>query len=432
MSNSTRKRRRRHHQSAKPYDGFPLTAHPTGRWCKKVRGRIIFFGPIVPDDDGKSAQAALDKWLEQKDELLAGRVPREKQPQGATLRDASNAFLRHKRAMVESGEISPRTLADGYHTCAGIMKHFGEHRLLDDIRQEDFAAYRVALAKRGLGPVSLGNEIQRIRSLFKFTFESGMLKTPILFGPGFKRPSKKVLRIERAKKGPRMFEPDELRKLIDAAGVPLKAMILLACNGGLGNSDLSSLPMSVVNLTTGWCDYARVKTGIERRFKLWPETIEAIRNVIEARPTPKNAADNDILFVTKYGGRWTRFSFEKRITENPQEQEDAPPKFRSNCADAIRTEFNKLFAQAGINRRPGLTFYSLRHVFQTIGDRSRDPVAVSAIMGHADNSMSAAYRETIDDDRLIAVTDCVRKWLFGDKPDRNCDERDVIPMTAAV
>ena len=63
MKNSTRNERPRHHQSAKPYPEFPLTAHPTGRWCKKVRGPVIFFGKI--DDP----QAALDKWLKEKDEL---------------------------------------------------------------------------------------------------------------------------------------------------------------------------------------------------------------------------------------------------------------------------------------------------------------------------------------------------------------------------
>ena len=71
-----------------------------------------------------------------------------------------------------------------------------------------------------------------------------MLKTPVMFGPGFKRPTKKTLRLERAKKGPKLFTGDEIRKLLDTAGLQLKAMILLACNAGLGNSDLANLPLS--------------------------------------------------------------------------------------------------------------------------------------------------------------------------------------------
>ena len=40
-------------------------------------------------------------------------------------------------------------------------------------------------------------------------------------------------------------------------------------------------------------------------------------------------------------------------------------------------------------------------------------------MGHAEagNDMSAVYREGVDDDRLKAVTDHVRQWLFpADEP----------------
>ncbi len=64
--------------------------------------------------------------------------------------------------------------------------------------------------------------------------------------------------------------------------------------------------------------------------------------------------------------------------------------------------------------RKGWGFYTLRHVFQTIGGQTRDKDAVRAIMGHAEaaNDMSAVYtEEPVDDKRLLEVTNHVRKWL---------------------
>jgi len=60
--------------SQKPPNDFPLWIHgASGRWCRKVRGTRRYFGYVKDDPDG---QKALEKWLDQKDNLLAGRVPR--------------------------------------------------------------------------------------------------------------------------------------------------------------------------------------------------------------------------------------------------------------------------------------------------------------------------------------------------------------------
>ena len=65
-------------------------------------------------------------------------------------------------------------------------------------------------------------------------------------------------------------------------------------------------------------------------------------------------------------------------------------------------------------KRLGLSFYSLRHTFQTMAEGARDLAAVQSIMGHAPSGsdMSAKYRERVDNERLQAVTEHVRKWLY--------------------
>src|SRR5438128_1474002 len=87
---------------SKPYPEFPLFPHATGRWVKKIRGKLHYFGPWNDPD------AALTKYLEQKDALHAGREPRADMAE-LTLKILVNHFLNTKRALMDSDELSSRT-----------------------------------------------------------------------------------------------------------------------------------------------------------------------------------------------------------------------------------------------------------------------------------------------------------------------------------
>src|SRR5215470_14760486 len=90
---------------AKPYPNYPLFPHAAGVWAKKIRGKLHYFGPWADPD------AAVRRYLEQKDALHAGRKPRES-TEGATVKELCNQFLNQKQALVEAGELSPRTCQD--------------------------------------------------------------------------------------------------------------------------------------------------------------------------------------------------------------------------------------------------------------------------------------------------------------------------------
>jgi integrase len=366
---------------SKPYPDFPLFAHAAGYWAKKIRGKLHYFGPWADSD------AALAKYLEQKDALHAGRKPREATG-GTTVKDLANAFLNAKQALVDAGELAPRTWAEYKQTTDLLVARFGKSRLVADLGRDDFADLRKALAKR-LGPVALGNEIQRVRSVFKHAFDDELIDRPVRFGSTFKKPSKRVMRQARNERGAGMFEAEEVRKLLAGATPTLRAMILLGINCGFGNADVGRLPLSALDLDRGWANFPRPKTGIARRCPLWPETVQAIREALLKRPEPKDPADAELVFLTKYGQRWF-----KGDTDNP-----------------LSAEMRKFLDRLGINGRRN--FYALRHTFETVGGESRDQVAVDHIMGHAREDMASAYRERISDERLRAVADHVRAWLFS-------------------
>jgi integrase len=265
---------------------------------------------------------------------------------------------------------------------------------------------------RKWGPVALTNEIQRVRTIFKYVYEAGLIANPMRFGPTFKRPSKKTMRKERSKKGARMFTVDELQAILAAATPSLRAMVLLGINAGFGNADCATLPLSAVDLSAGWLAYPRPKTGVTRRCRLWPETVAAIEHYLTRRPEPKRAEDSGLLFITKYGWSW-----------------DKSPS-GSNHANPISFEMKKVLLKLKLYR-PGLSYYSLRHTFRTVADSMRDQRAIDRVMGHSrDEDISTAYVEHIADDRLEAVSDVVHGWLFT-APPADDDQPQILKLRKA-
>jgi integrase len=366
---------------AKPREDFPLFPHATGRWAKKIRGKLHYFGKWDNPD------AAIEKYNREKEDLHAGRKVRDENQQGRTVKDMCDWYWNIQKSKVSSGELTPRSLQDCDRIAKLIVAHFGRLRVLSDIRPDDFAALRVKLSKR-LGLVALKNEIIRVRCVFNFAYDVELLDKPIRYGAGFALPSKKTLRREKATKGKKMFEADEIRRMLDKAPQPLRAMILLGINCAFGNADCGTLPLAAVDLQQGWINYPRPKTGIDRRCPLWPETIEALKEAIAERPEPRDERHAGLVFITKYRDSWHK------------ETSDEP----------ISKETRKLLDSLEING--SRNFYALRHTFQTIGDDSGKPHAVRHIMGHASDDISAEYRERVSDESLRAAAEFVRAWLF--------------------
>ena len=116
---------------AKPYADFPLTAHRNGQWCKKVHGKIHYFGPVG------DWRAALDRYLEQRDWLHAGKAP---PPTAETVADVLNSFLTRNLRRMQDGEITERTFGEYKGACDKIAAVFGKNRPIDSLTNEDWNA----------------------------------------------------------------------------------------------------------------------------------------------------------------------------------------------------------------------------------------------------------------------------------------------------
>ncbi len=352
--------------SEKPSPDFPLFPHRNGQWAKKIGGRLKYFGPW------SDPEAALARFLEQT-----------QAPTVFTVTAACELFLDAKSQAVALGEISERTFKEYVASCKRFVGVIGRNTPVSDLGPRTFETFQIERSQV-LGVVAIGNEITRIRSVFRWLHQAQHVREPINFGPDFKKPGARVLRRHRRQQGKKLFDQDQIHRLLGEAGLQMRAMILLGINCGFGNTDCATLPLDALDLDGGWIDFPRPKTEVDRLCPLWPETADALRTWVARRPKPRPEAEGRV-FVTGAGRPWDHSS-------NP-----------------VAKRFRFLLIWAEI---PKGGFYWLRHTFETVGGGSKDQVAVNAIMGHVDSSMAAVYREEIEQDRLRAVTDHVRAWLF--------------------
>ncbi len=394
-----------HRRPAKPYDGFPLTAHPNGSWCKKIRGRLFYFGPWDNPD------GALKDYLEQRDDLHAGRSPKPIKDR-ATVGYALDHFLSSKKIALDTGELSERSYREHVRTCERINAALGTHRLLSDIDSTALDKLRLSLEsgfrstvtrgrdkakkrakpKSKLSPTTVKGELTRARMVFLHVNEN-LAEKPIVYRKPLRSPSRRTMRQVVNERGDRSFTREQVKSLIDGASPQLRAMIYLGINCGFGNSDCATLPISKLDLDGGWHTYWRPKTQNPRRCPLWPETVKAIKAVLAVRPESGTVEAADYLFLTREGNCWTK----------------------ADGWNAISTEFRKLLKANSMYVRGVTGFYCLRRTFETVATDTRHQVAVDFIMGHCPptDDMAAVYRQRVSDESLKLVSDFVRNWLIG-------------------
>ena len=400
----------------KPTADWPMYWHAAGYWCKTINKKKWYFGPRGDADSGPELDAdAIDDFNQHLPSILAGRGKSREIGAGYEVRELCAAFLDAREILRESGEISDRTWRDYERISAIVANHFG-NAFVEDIGPAEFSAYRQKLAK-GRSIVTLANLVRVSRLVFRYAKTAGHVAAMPDFGDAFKEPSRKNLRKERNRQrrehGLKMFEAQQARQILDheKTSVQMRAMVLLGLNAAYGNKDCSELLRQQITIekpdgggpARHWLDVERGKTQVFRRCPLWPETVAALAAVSESRPDPADPRDAGRVFLTHTGLPWVR------------------DKTSSN--DEVAKAFGKLLRAIVVGKddagrdvtmkRPGLSFYALRHTVETIGDRVRDKNALNMILGHVDNSMAAIYRERLDDDRLIAVTDYIRNWLWS-------------------
>ena len=343
----------------------------------------------------RDPNAALRRYLLDKDDLEAGRTPRREEPgvsDALTVEQMVVLFLDAKKLNVEAGEMAARTWKEYESYGKRMIRVFGASTPVERLGPADFKRLRAHFQKTHKSLLSLKGDLGKSRLFFNWVgpgvHGQGYIDRLPRFGDAFKPPTQSALDREREEQAARVLTAEQIRALLAAASPKLKAMILLGVNCGYGNTDCTKLVIGKLDLDHGWADFARTKNGIRRRNPLWPETIKALRDVLKARKSPASPDYAKRVFITRSGKPF--FAYD------------------------VTHEFEKLAVAAGMTHDEA-DFYDLRRTCASIGLQVGDDDAVRTILGHkrlAKDMLGVYNRLQVSDDRLRAVTGHIHDWLF--------------------
>lgn len=361
-------------------DKFPLTLHKTGQYCKKIKGKLYYFGT--------DKKVALSRYLEQAAYLHAGTRPTPKSTgHSMSIKTLCNLYLDNQESRSAIGEIKLRHLYDQTSLLRDFARFISRNRSVSDISTIDIQNYRKRLIKAGRSANTINNRIATIKAMYHWAVDNEIIDhCPRL---------KAVRKITSKKEERPIFTEHQIHDLLEVANSQMKAMIWLGLNCGFGCTDCAEIEWKDVDLNKGRVRFPRGKTGIERNLPLWPETIQALKEI------PNKG---ELIFYTRSGNPWVRAIRTQSKSGGEKYMKD----------DALSKEFSKLMKKAGIKTERGVGFYTLRRTAATLTARSGDPFAVQRLLGHADLKMATIYVQDVSEQTDRAINNTRRFIIQGD------------------
>lgn len=365
--------------------GCPLFQHSNRQWCKKVKGRLRYFGTDL--------DAALKRWADEKDHLLAGYEPPRIDGK-PSLSELANLYLADSRDRVKAGVVRADHTNENKVMLEIVVGAVGGHAKPDTMTPPQWQSVRSALSSgksgKAVAQATLKGRLARCRAFVNWCLKHKHIKaidTANTLAP----PAKRLLRREATAKGKRLWDAADLRKVLDAAPVELKPVLLLGINCGMGSSDIAAITRSQWRAGQEFLDCPRNKTGIDRRVWLWPETRQALAAAIAKRATPSRQKYDNRLLLTRRGLPWSRAE-------------------TTGTVEQVSRQLAEVKAAAGVTKGH---HYDLRRTFRTVASETCDLEAIDHCMGHQGKGEGATYLQGISDERIRRVCESVRTWLYG-------------------
>jgi hypothetical protein len=343
----------------KPYKTFPLQPYLNGQWGRKINGIRRYFGTWANPD------AALEKYRLERADWEAGRNPRLAPPPpdtaDRTLLELADRWLTMRKDLIgcsDPDERISRTTWKGSEAAMGkLIEIMGAESDPLTWTPENFRQLRIKLAIRSgaapsnksagkrpafkkhaetpngvdkpTSPATKGQRIMYVRAMFDWAANVARLIPRIpdyggQFEPVGKAEKDRYRYKFQKEHGERMFQLPDARRVLQAwddavsarphrftgshvewrdlvSARMMRACTYLSANSGAASADIGELTLEELNLEDAYLERLREKTATLWQATLWPETVQAITDYLEVRPTPVRTEWRRLVFVTTDG-----------------------------------------------------------------------------------------------------------------------------------
>jgi integrase len=377
-------RRRRRFGRVYPRPGGPRGAwlvqfpDPSGRRAKNGRTRYLTKS-VNSEAEGKALLAEIEK------SILLGRFAPAAEPAAEcdlTLLGAIDAYLDAKRGEGRAESGITRYLVSRRAIEASPLGS----RLVREIEAKDIEGYmawrkvRKWRATKKPGGARTDPNVSRIVKGEKpsnssvnrdVALISAALGRLVRLGQIERNVAHRVRKGKEPTKTRAVLSKEEIARLFDACGDNFRPLVMAGYYSGQRPQELLALKWGDVNFGNKTLTVFRTKVGLGDSIPLHPALAAELKALKERRAKDGQRAvpDDEHVFLSAHG---------------KPEWDYRPPWLR-----ALR--------RAGLDRRKGLTFYSLRHSFATHFLERGSPADLQHLMGHASYSTTERYVRTVSD-----------------------------------
>lgn len=182
--------------------------------------------------------------------------------------------------------------------------------------------------------------------------------------------------------GPKPITPKELTALLKQAKKPrMKTILLLGLNCGMHSGEVASIKREDIDLEERTLSCRRTKNSHPRVAKLWPRTVEAIREYRKEKPH-----QSDYLFVSTHGNRITSSTIQQVM----------------------------ITLRRGAKLSEEITFEGMRDAAITIAT-GVDPYYAKFFAGHKTGIQDKYVLREANHPKIVEISEAIEKHFFNQK-----------------